>query len=81
MKSAICVQLVGPSDQYNVLYKRTYNIHLSHLFGRAHVIYSFLKVLRIVNPLFAEQPDSRLRSKNLRRGLRPKAHTDTIMKK
>ena len=71
MGEDICIQFVGPKGEYDKLLARTKNSRLSHIFGRAWVVYQWMAVLKKLHCLYKSEPalvslnEMKMRSKEL----------------
>lgn len=52
----IVLQFVGAGGEYDDMYKRFFDTNSANIKGRAHVIYSWHKVLCVVNKLYQNEP-------------------------
>ena len=52
----IILQFVGSGGDYDDMYKRFFDTNSANIKGRAHVIYSWHKVLCVVNKLYQNEP-------------------------
>ena len=55
--SDIGIHFVGPEGSYDTLLQKTRTTKSVHLFARAHVVYQWLHVLKMVHPLYRDEPD------------------------
>jgi hypothetical protein len=52
MNSNVFLHLVGHKGEFDRLYKKMMNSKTADVFGRGHVIYQWLSILKIINPLY-----------------------------
>ena len=58
MTSDVTLNFVGPQGQFDTLFRDTMKgERSSHLFAKPHVIFSWLKVLKALNPLYEHEPE------------------------
>ena len=48
----LCIHFVGPQGQHDTLLQNTRHIKPTHLFGRAFVVYQWIKTLSVINPRY-----------------------------
>ena len=52
MTQDLCIHFVGPQGQHDSLLQNTRHIKPTHLFGRAFVVYQWIKSLSMINPRY-----------------------------
>ena len=57
MKKDLQLQFVGPDGGWDWMYNRCYGKDPAKLVGEAYKIYSWLKILKLVNPNYKDMPD------------------------
>merc|ERR1712232_786322 len=58
LTSDIALQFVGAEGEYDYMYDQLYKINSANILGKAHNIYSWYKVLRVVNKLYIDEPEA-----------------------
>ena len=57
MASDICIQFAGSKGEYDHLFRRLHDMDSAHVMGRAYNLYAWYSVLRVVNRLYADEPE------------------------